>query len=183
MARFVITAVFEVGPGRVPLGRDVVGTAWGPGHEFSYCDGRMLTIVVEVPAPDPSHAFEIVLSHAGTVWETLVGEALPAPSILRLQHMIPEEKVVAGPVGRGPDRLFAEAAASRAAHLRAAVAAMTDLQRRGRRSRRPDAGPGWECDDSPGDGGLAGARAGSGGVVTALQLPPPFPLIEDLPAL
>jgi hypothetical protein len=184
MASFVITAVFEVGPGRVPLGKDVVARPWGAGHQFSYCDGRMLTLVAEVTAPDVNHAFEAVLSRAESVWEGISGNTLPAPSTLRLQSVVPQEKVVAGAVGRGPDRFFAEAAAARAAHLRAAVAALTDLQRLGRRGRRPDAGPRTEFGDPPDDGGLAGVREprrpgpGPGGGAVALELPSPFPAVD-----
>lgn len=185
MASFVITAVFEVESGRAPLGKDVVARQWGAGHQFSYCDGRMLTLVVEVAAVDSTRAFDTVLSRAESVWEALTGQTLPAPSTLRLQTVVPQEKVVAGAVGRGPDRLFAEAAAGRAAHLRAAVSALTDLQLFGRRSRpRPDAGPWREFGDPDDDGGLAGVREprrpgpGPGGTAVALELPPPFPLLD-----
>lgn len=187
MVNFVITAVFEVKSGRVPLGKDVIARAWGTGHEFSYCDGRMLTIVVEVRAPDSNYAFEVVLSRAEAVWEMTTGETLPAPSTLRLQRVVPEEKVAAGAVGNGPDRLFAEAAASRVANLRAAAAALTDLQRRSWRGRRSDPEPGWGNDDPPDDSGLAGVcesrrpSPGQGGIAVTLQLPPPFPLLEDPP--
>lgn len=143
MASFVITAAFEVGSGRVPLGKDVVARWWGPGHQFSYCDGRLLTLVVEITAADANQAFEAVLSRAEVAWEALAGTPLPPPSTLHLRVVLPpEEMVVAGAVGRGPDRLFAEAAAGRAARLRAAIAALTDLQKRGRRQRHPDPDPG-----------------------------------------
>jgi hypothetical protein len=187
MASFVITAVFEVEPGRVPLGKDVIARPWGAGHQFSYCDGRMLTLVVEVTAPDVNHAFETVLSRAEAAWEGLTGRSLPAPSTLRLQTLVPQEMVVAGAVGRGPDRLFAEAAAARAAHLRAAVTALTDLHRRGRRGPRPDLSPWNDFDDPPDDGGLAGVREprrpgpGPGGGAVALELPPPFPAADVRP--
>jgi hypothetical protein len=187
MASFVITAIFEVGAGRVPLGKDVVARPWGAGHQFSYCDGRMLTLVVEVSAPDVNQAFEAVLSRAEYAWEGLTGNSLPAPSTLRLQASVPQEKVVAGAVGRGPDRLFAEAAAARAAHLRAAVAALTDLQGFGRRGRRTGPAPWTDPDDPPDDGGLAGVREprrpgpGPGGGAVALELPPPFPAAGRLP--
>lgn len=186
MASFVITAVYEVESGRVPLGKDVVAKRWGPGHQFSYCDGRMLTLVVEVAATDSNRAFEVVLSRAEHIWEYLVGQRLPAPTTLRLQTVVPEEAVIpAGAVGRGPDRILADAAAGRVAQLRAAVAALSDLQLRGRRPRhRPDAGWSGEGGDPEDDGGLAGVREprrpgpGHGGAAVALQLPPPFPLMD-----
>jgi len=127
MASFVITAVFELTSGRAPLGRDVVARFWGPGHQFSYCDGRLLTLVVEMSAPDANQAFEAVLTRAEIAWEARTGQALPAPSTLRLQGADPQTQPTAGVVGRGPDRVIAEAAAGRAARLRAAVAALSDL--------------------------------------------------------
>lgn len=131
MTSFVITAFFEVEPGKVPLGRDVVAKVWAGGHhsrlQFSYCDGRVLTLVVEITAPDQGHAFEAVLARAEAVWEHLTGATLSAPTTVRVQRLVPQEKVVAGAVGRGPDRLFASAVAGRAAALRATVSALTDL--------------------------------------------------------
>src|SRR3954463_10016364 len=50
MARFAVTAVFEVGPGKVPRGADVLERVSIPGkatHRFSYCDGRTLTVVID----------------------------------------------------------------------------------------------------------------------------------------
>src|SRR5512134_320744 len=139
MTGFVITAVFEVESGRAPLGKDVIARQWGGGHQFSFCDGRMLMLVVEVTAVDSTHAFETVLSRAEHAWEVLTGQTLPAPSTLRVQTVVPPEiKVAAGAVGRGPDRLLAEAAASRVAHLRAAVGALADLQRLGPPLPSPD---------------------------------------------
>jgi hypothetical protein len=183
---FVITAVFEVESGRAPLGKDVVARSWGAGHQFSYCDGRMLTLVVEVAAPDSNRAFEVALARAEQVWEGLSGQVLPAPSTLRLQGVVPKAKVVAGAVGRGPDRLFAEAAATRAARLRAAVSALSDLQLVPGRGRRARIEPGPWCDpgDPLDDGGLAGVREprrpgpGPGGAAVALELPPPFPIVD-----
>jgi hypothetical protein len=153
---FVIAAVFTVEWGKVPLGRDVLAKWWGAGHQLSYCDGRTLTLVVEMAASDSERAFDLVVSRAGPVWEVATGQVLPAPSSLRLQAAVPQqEKVVAGPVGRGPDRLFAEAAASRAAQLRAAVAALSDLQPRS----------GWSGQ----------SESGFTGGSIPLELPPPFP--------
>jgi len=150
MGSFVITAVFEVESGRVPLGKDVVARRWGVGHRFSYCDGRVLTLVVEVTAADSAQAFESVLACAEQAWGSLTGRTLPAPSTLRVKGVVPEgEKVFAGAVGGSPDRLLAEAVAGRAANLRATVAALADLHR-----------------SDPGAGSAS------------LELPPPFPPID-----
>ncbi|HEY6793377.1 MAG TPA: hypothetical protein VI248_01700 [Kineosporiaceae bacterium] len=127
MRGYVITAVFEVNGGKIRLGRDVLASAWGHGHRFSYCDGRMLTLVVEVRASDGTHAFEALLSRSERLWAELGGEPLPPPVTLRVQSVVPEEKVVAGAVGRGPDRLIAESAAKVAARLRATRAALASL--------------------------------------------------------
>jgi hypothetical protein len=125
---FVITAFYDVDSEAAPVGRDVIAKWWGPGHQFSFCDGRGLTVIAEILAPDQGQAFEAVLSRVEDIWNQLTGSLLAAPTVVRVQHLIPREKAVAGPVGRGPDRLFAEAAACRAARLRAAVAALSDLQ-------------------------------------------------------
>jgi hypothetical protein len=50
MVRFAVTVVFEVGPGKVPRGADVLDRVTIPGkatHRFSYCDGRTLTVVID----------------------------------------------------------------------------------------------------------------------------------------
>src|SRR4051794_41789272 len=50
MARFAVTAVFEVGAGKVPRGPDVLDRVTIAGkatHRFSYCDGRTLTVVID----------------------------------------------------------------------------------------------------------------------------------------
>src|SRR5437773_6477621 len=56
---FPYTTLFR---SKFPLGQDVLATIWGTGHRFSYCDGRMLTLVVELVATDRAAAFESVLS-------------------------------------------------------------------------------------------------------------------------
>ncbi|MDQ1286711.1 MAG: hypothetical protein QG622_276 [Actinomycetota bacterium] len=128
MPSFVITMFFDVGSRQTLPGRDVIAKWWGPGHQFSYCDDRGLTLIVEVVAPDQGCAFDEALSRAEALWGQLTDTALAAPSTVRVQKLSPQEKVISGPVGRGPDRIFAEAAAGRAARLKAAVAALSDLQ-------------------------------------------------------
>jgi hypothetical protein len=127
MPGYVITAVFEVDRGKIRCGRDVLAAAWGRGHRFSYCDGRTLTLVAEVRAPDRARAFEAVLSRVERL-PAEIGRFLPPPSTLRVQMVVPEEKVVAGAVGRGPDCMIAESAARVAARLRATRAALAELE-------------------------------------------------------
>jgi hypothetical protein len=186
MPGYVITAVFEVAGGKIRLGRDVLAPGWGPGHRFSYCDGRMLTLVAEVRAPEPGYAFELMLSRAEQLWVDLGAEPLPPPETLRVQTVVPEEKVVAGAVGRGPDRFIAESAAKVAARLRATRAALADLE--GQLwpwSGGPD-GPREGGDEPPDDGGLAGVREplrpgpGPGPSAEALQEPRSLPEVEAL---
>lgn len=128
MPSFVITAFFDVEPDTAPPGRDVIARLWGEGHQFSYCDEGVLTLVVEVDGPDQGYAFETVLSRIEEIWQGLTGRPLAAPTTVRMRQAAPRAKVLGGAVGRGPDRLMADAAASRAARLRAAVAALSDLQ-------------------------------------------------------
>ena len=154
MASFVITAVFAVGSGQVLLGKDVFAKMWGAGHQFSYCDGRTATLVVEVVAPDSNQAFELTMSRAEQVWESFCGQRLPVASMLRLRAVAPQRKAAAEVAGRVPDQVLAEAIASRAARLRAAVAALCDLQMPCPESRRPADG------------------------AVALELPSPFPLVD-----
>jgi hypothetical protein len=187
MPGYVVTAVFEVGGGKVPTGRDVLAAHWGPGHRFSYCDGNTLTLVAEVVSPRVADAFETVLSRAEQRWQGRTGHQLPAPSILRMQTSVPPEiKVAAGAVGRGPDGLIAESAAQLAGRLRATRAALADLERRMPWPGR-DGGPtAWPGDDDPDDGGLAGVREprrpgpGPAPVGEVLEEPRSLPEIERL---
>jgi hypothetical protein len=161
MPGYVITAVFEVGGGKIRLGRDVLAAGWGRGHRFSYCDGRMLTLVADVTAADRAQGFELVLSRAERLWVELGGEPLHPPVTLRVQTVVPEEKVVAGAVGRGPDGLIAGSAARVAARLRATRAALADLEAQLWPRNGPDDGP-------------------SGTGTVALDEPRPLPEIEAL---
>jgi hypothetical protein len=81
-----------------------------------------------VRALDGAQACDQLLSRAGQVWAGPGGEPLPAPATVRLEPVVPHEKVVAGAVGRGPDRMFAESAATVAARLSATCAALAELE-------------------------------------------------------
>jgi hypothetical protein len=182
MPGFVITVVFDVEGGKSPLGAEVLAQAWGMGHRFSYCDGRMLTLVAELTAPDRSRAFEALLSRAEMVWAGLGFGPLSAPTTVRIQGAVDVESVPAGVPGAPGSGQGQPAEADRAtARLRAqAVASAADAHlRRLRRERRwRDGEP---PSDPPDDGGLAGVREprrpapGSGGMAAALV--PPRPLV------
>ena len=153
MPGYVITSVFEVGDGKPPLGPGVLERAWGRGHRFSYCDGRMLTLVVELTAIDVGSAFESLLSRAEMVWQGLGHGALGPPVTLRVQGAVDASEVPAGipPADDTPPQERAR---------RRAVKAL-------RRFRSTDAGlvllpdDGLYVDDprdEDDDGGLAGVR-------------------------
>jgi hypothetical protein len=128
MPRYVITAVFGVRGGNVPLGPDVLATAWGRRHRFSYCDGWTLTLVVEQPAEDQGEAVAEVLSWAELLWHEAAGQALPAPSTLRVQTVVlPTEAAVTGPARCGPDAVIAASLGRRVARLRATRQALVEL--------------------------------------------------------
>jgi hypothetical protein len=134
MPGYVITAVFEVDGGPIPTG-DVLGSGWNGGRRFSSCVDGVLTLVVEVRAESRAHAFESVLSRAEERWVAAGGRPLPPPTTLQVRAVVPQEQVLAGPVGRGPDRVLAESAARVAARLRATRAALAELD--GQWSARP----------------------------------------------
>jgi hypothetical protein len=128
MPGYVVTAVYDVSGARIPSGREVLADEWGPGHRFSYCDGRVLTLVAEAWAADRAPALAAVLSRAERLWRDGGGDPLPAPTSLRIQAVVPHAEPVPGAVGRGPDRVFAESTARLAARLRATRAALADLE-------------------------------------------------------
>ena len=168
MPGYVITSVFEVSGGKTPLGADVLAQAWGTGHRFSYCDGRMLTLVVELTAVDRASAFEALLSRAELVWTGLGHPPLPPPITLRVQGAVAGESVVAGIVGTEP-ATFAQRV-HRLAKRRNIVSLRDELVVR------------WLDEDGPpeppDDGGLAGVREprrprpGPGGISAELEPPP-----------
>lgn len=183
MPGFVITVVFDVDGGKSPLGADVLAQAWGMGHRFSYCDGRMLTLVAELTAADRAAAFEALLSRAEMVWTGLGFGPLPAPTTVRLQGAVDTESVPAGSPGRsGTGSAHPSRVARTAAHLRAAAAAASgDAYQIRRRMLELKGRDGDQSPDPPDDGGLAGVREprrpapGSGGMAAALV--PPRPLV------
>lgn len=128
MPGYVVTAVFELDGGSVRAGQDLLPAAWGSGHRFSYCDGRLLTLVVEVQEPSRAEAFEAVLEAVDRHWAQLGGDPLPTPASVRIEPVVPQVKRLRGPVGDGPDCLIAESAACVAARLRATRAALSDLE-------------------------------------------------------
>jgi hypothetical protein len=168
MPGYVITSVFEVKGGKLPLGADALAGAWGLGHRFSYCDGRMLTIVVELTAIDTAAAFESVLSRAELVWQRLGHEPLGPPVTLRVQGAVEAAQVPAGippaddtpPSARGRRRAIAKVA--RELRFRAAAEHLLADH---------------DQDEPPDDGGLAGVReprrpkSGPPGLHTTRDLP------------
>jgi hypothetical protein len=151
MPGFVIFSVFEVGEGRTPLGADVLGQAWGVGHRFSYCDGRTLTLVVELTAVDVAAAFESVLSRAELVWTTLGFAPLPPPTTMRVQGAVQAGRVAAGAPGAEPGWK-----GSRRRRLSRQTAVSRDLTYRATPADRPPVDP--DDPDRPDEGGLAGVR-------------------------
>jgi hypothetical protein len=130
MPGFVITVVFDVEGGKLPLGADVLAQAWGMGHRFSYCDGRMLTLVVELTAADRAGAFEALLSRAEMIWVGLGFGSLAAPTTVRIQGAVEPLSVPAGSPGAGRSGVHpADAAGSRRSPAPAAA--------RGRAAARP----------------------------------------------
>ena len=168
MPGFVIFSVFEVSAGRTPLGTDVLGQAWGVGHRFSYCDGRTLTLVVELTAVDVAAAFESVLSRAERVWTTLGFAPLPPPTTMRVQGAVQGDRVAAGARGAEPGPK---------ARRRRLTAVSRVLTYRSAATARPPTDPDHPDDDDDGGGGLAGVREprrpgpGPGGAAFALDLP------------
>jgi hypothetical protein len=177
---FVVTAVFvlESGPAtgwKVPLGSDVLGVALGPGHRFSYSDGRTLTVVYELVAVREAAAFEAALSRIENAWQKVGGKELPAPSTLRLQRAVPFETVAAGLPGRSSDSRR-KAAARAIRRLRYFDQAIDPLQRLRIWADLP-----WGDDGPDDDGGLAGVHEprrpspGPGQLHAERPLPGPMP--------
>ena len=105
MARFAVTAVFEVGPGKVPHGADILERVSIPGkatHRFSYCDGTTLSVVLDWTAPSEDTARENAVTAVRLVWAQLTGQD-PGPALhVRVRSLTP--KVVAR-VAAGARRL------------------------------------------------------------------------------
>lgn len=162
MARFAVAAVFEVGPGKVPRGADVLDRMSIPDtatHRFSYCDGTTLSVVVDWTAESADDARGDALTAVRLVWRTLTGHDLGPPLSVRIRTLTPPPPKVAAGRARGrswhveglpPIELFEEP-----------------------QLRWPDEG------HDPDDGGLAGVREprrpkpGPGHLSAALDEPGP----------
>jgi hypothetical protein len=99
MARFAVTAVFEVGPGKVPRGADVlerVSIAGKATHRFSYCDGRTLTVVIDWTADSESAARDAAVTGLRLAWAGLAGADPGDPLSVRIRALTMAERVAAG---------------------------------------------------------------------------------------
>jgi hypothetical protein len=93
MARFAVTAVFEVGPGKVPRGPDVLERATVTGkatHRFSYCDGRTLTVVMDWTAGSEGEARDAALTGLRLAWAGLTGVDPGDPLSVRIRCLTPK---------------------------------------------------------------------------------------------
>jgi hypothetical protein len=149
MGRYAVTAVFEVGPGKVPHGADVLDRMQisdKATHRFSYCDGRTLTVVIDWTSATQEQASADVVLAVRLVWAQLTGTDPGKPLSLRVRSLTPVERVSAG-VRRGLEtvrpgrRTSGDTALDRAPDVP-----------RGRFFHDPD------DPDDPDDGGLAGVR-------------------------
>lgn len=163
MARFAVTAVFEVGPGKVPRGPDILDRVSIPGkatHRFSYCDGRTLTVVIDWTADSESAARDAAVTGLRLAWAALSGTDPGEPLSVRIRCLTPKvlARVAAGArrmTSRHPEGL----------PLPDPIEVLRE---------RPDGG------DDPDDGGLAGVREprrpepGPGHLSAALKEPKPI---------
>src|SRR3954468_12910723 len=99
MVRFAVTVVFEVGPGKVPRGADVLDRVTIPGkatHHFSYCDGRTLTVVIDWTAGSESAARDAAVTGLRLAWAGLTGTDPGEPLSVRVRSLTMAELVAAG---------------------------------------------------------------------------------------
>jgi hypothetical protein len=146
MGRYAVTAVFEVGPGKVPHGADVLDRMQisdKATHRFSYCDGRTLTAVIDWTAATQEQASADVVLAVRLVWAQLTGTDPGKPLSLRVRSLTPAARVSAG-VRRGVDAVRGGRGTSGESILDAGP----DV---------PPRGP-FDHPDDPDDGGLAGVR-------------------------
>jgi hypothetical protein len=163
MARYAVTAVFEVGPGKVPRGADVLDRmriSDKATHRFSYCDGRTLTVVIDWSAASAEQASNDAVVAVRLVWAQLTGTDPEKPLNVRVRPLTPVARVSAG--------------------LRSGLRTVRTARRGGVETLRE-----WPFDhpDDPDDGGLAGVREprrpkpGPGHMSAALDEPRELPLI------
>jgi hypothetical protein len=174
MRRYAVTAVFEVGPGKVPRGPDVLDRmriSHKATHRFSYCDGRTLTVVIDWTAPGPEDASRDAVVGIRLVWSQLVGSDPGTPLSLRVRPLTPTPKVFAGLLrGAGSLRWHSEG-------FRGSGDVLLDPGLEVLPDRRSDDRDG---PDDPDDGGLAGVREprrpkpGPGHLSAALAEPDPL---------
>jgi hypothetical protein len=149
MARYAVTAVFEVGPGKVPRGADVLDRmriSEKATHRFSYCDGRTLTVVIDWTAGGPDQASTDVVVEVRLVWAQLTGTDPGKPLSLRVRPLTPIARVSAG-VRRRLETVLPGGPTSGARGLHPTLEVLPE-----RLFDDPD------DPDDPDDGGLAGVR-------------------------
>ena len=162
MARFAITAVFEVGPGKSPRGIDVLERISIPDtatHRYSYCDGTTLTVVLDWTAAAEDDARRGALAAVRLVWQALTGHDPGPPLNVRVRSLTPPPpKVPAGARNLGSWHV----------HGLPPIELVEEPRLR------------WFDDDDPDDGGLAGVREprrprpGPGHLSAALEEPRPM---------
>jgi hypothetical protein len=101
MARFAVTAVFEVGAGKVPRGPDVLDRVTIAGkatHRFSYCDGRTLSVVIDWTADSEGAARDAAVIGLRLAWAGLTGADPGDPLSVRVRSLTPQvmARVAAG---------------------------------------------------------------------------------------
>jgi hypothetical protein len=156
MARFAVTAVFDVGRGKVPRGADVLDRMQisdKATHRFSYCDGTTLTVVIDWTAPTAPRACTEAVTCIRLVWSQLTGADPGTPLSVRVRPLTPPviARVSAGVRRRLPQHWHPEGLP------------VLDLMSKHEvlpgwsRYEGPDDDP-HDPDDGPDDGGLAGVR-------------------------
>ncbi len=182
MARYAVTAVFEVGAGKVPRGADVLQRALPAErttHRFSYCDGRTLTAVVDQRAPDPAAACVDVVRAVRAAWTRLAGADPGRPLTVRVRALSLPARISAGAVRRREWGWTPDGGPS----------GRLVLLHPGDTVPGGDGPEGPGDPDDPDDGGLAGVREprrpgpGPGLHTAALEEPRAVPPLPDATAL
>lgn len=97
--RYAVTLVFEVGPGKVPRGADVLDRMTvlrKATHRFSYCDGSTLTLVVDWSADSAGQAGDEAALATRLVWAQLTGDDPGEPLSRRIRPLGRLHRVAAG---------------------------------------------------------------------------------------